>query len=107
MATTEAPLAGHQAAILHPAQVLRQAALLPAQQPAEFERPQPAFGRLREMGQDLVVGAGQPAPVAQLPLEELRQPVLHLYQAAPGLLFSLVQPPRLGHARHFTVWLTW
>src|SRR4051812_22555308 len=62
----ETSVAGDQAPILHPAQVLGQAALLPVQQTAEFERPQSALGCLREMGEDLVVGGRQPAPVAQL-----------------------------------------
>jgi predicted dinucleotide-binding enzyme len=36
------------------------------------------------MSQHLVVGVGQPGPPAQLPLEKLRQAVLHRHQAAPG-----------------------
>jgi len=47
--------AGHQTGFFHPPQMLGQAVFLPAQQPAELERPQPAVRR-REVGQDLAVG---------------------------------------------------
>ena len=55
----QAPRPGDQVTVLHPAQVLGQAALLPVQQSAELVRPQPAVGCFGEMGQDLVVGLGQ------------------------------------------------
>jgi hypothetical protein len=90
----EASLACHQAAVFHPAQVLGQAALLPAQQPAKLERPQPTIGRLGEMGQDLVVGVGKPAPVTQLPANVLAA------ELDPGLgrrvIFIATDTPEAG-----------
>jgi len=80
--------------MLHPAQVLGQPTFLPVQQCAECEGPEPALGRFGEKGEDLVVGVGEPAPVAELPFDELRQAVLHLHQTAPGALFSRIQPSR-------------
>jgi hypothetical protein len=91
-------LARDESALLHAGDVVRQPALGPAHVSGEVAEALAMPGGLRQVGQHVVVGLGQPCLAGQvavdLEIEQRAEPPV----AAPGTIFLPVEPARLGHA---------
>ncbi len=81
-------LPGDQTPPLHPAQLVRHAALLPGQRVGELEYPPTALRRLAKHDQHIVVRQGNSVVVLQLPVHPGVQLGGHPQQPTPGLVFS-------------------
>jgi hypothetical protein len=87
----------HQAALLHPGDLVGKPARGPEHERRELGEAQSLSLRLGDVGQDVVVGLGEPAGArevtAELQVEQRSQSPIR----PPGSGLGLVEPPRFGH----------
>ena len=95
-AVLRALLAGDEAALLHPGDVVRQAAAVPADLGAELTRPEHAAGRLRQRMEHRVVGARQAASRDELLFQRGVQVLVQVEVRLPHVLLAVVEPSRLS-----------
>ena len=86
--------ADDQPSLGHAPDLVGEPALLPLHEGAQFLRGHMARGVLREHGQDLVVGLGQPGVLQQMLAQAQGELVVHVLEGPPGAVFAGVQPVR-------------
>jgi hypothetical protein len=92
--------AAHPATLLHPGDDLGQARQRALGQRRQCAHPQRAAGRLRQVGQHLVLEMADRGVAAQLRIERSRQPDQRAGQGAPRLAFLGVEPTGLVRGVH-------
>ena len=88
-----------QAALLHPAEVVREATAVPPDLRAELPGPEEAAGGLRQRMEHLVVRPRQPGVAHELLLQKGVEVLVHVQIRLPQKLLAVVEPSRFGHTQ--------